>query len=155
MGSLPFPLILTGILIVAEAFGASSVPPLPPIMEKGAVSSYRVRGGGDLQLISGSVPTSQTTTCWIKYFDGYAITTNNFANSLSIVHVGPDGSIDIEDAVAASTSDNIFQPLDFDISSDGALCLRALFEPCGLGWTARYCGVSKQRRFAEKDYGYS
>ena len=109
----------SGRLLVSEAFGASNEPPLPPIPDAGAVSSYRIRSDGSLRKIPRSVPTGQTTTCWLKYQDGYAVTTNNGASSLSILYVRSSGRVELEEDVAASTDDNIHQPIDLDFSPDG------------------------------------
>lgn len=108
-----------GRLLVSEAFGASNQAPLPPIPDAGAVSSYRIRSDGSLKQISISVPTGQTTTCWLKYNNGYAVTTNNGASSLSILKIRSSGRVKLEEDVAASTDENIYQPIDLDFSPDG------------------------------------
>lgn len=71
-------------------------------------------------MISGSVPLGVTTTCWIGYFGGYVITTNNGGSSLSIVRVADDGTLTVVEASAAASAEGITQPIDLSISEDGA-----------------------------------
>lgn len=46
-----------GVLIVSEAFGGAP--------NASAVSSYTVGAGGTLQVVSASVPTTETAACWV------------------------------------------------------------------------------------------
>src|SRR5439155_6480370 len=46
-----------GTLIVSEAFGGAA--------NASAVSSYRLDRRGGLEVVSGSVPTTQTSACWL------------------------------------------------------------------------------------------
>jgi len=73
-----------------------------------------------VNVISASVPTGQTATCWIKYFGDYALTTNNGGSSVSILSVDDYGSLALVDGAAATTEEDVFQPVDFEISPDGA-----------------------------------
>jgi 6-phosphogluconolactonase (cycloisomerase 2 family) len=55
-----------GVLIVSEAFGGA--------VDASAVSSYTLGSGGTLDVVSASVPTTETAACWV------AVTNNgNFA----------------------------------------------------------------------------
>jgi len=109
-----------GNLLVVEAFGASANPFPDPSGDAGAVSSYAFDPvNGTLSVISGSVGTMQTTSCWIKYFGNYAITTNNGGSSVSIFYVGDDGSLSLVNSTAATQAEDVFEPIDFEISSDG------------------------------------
>merc|ERR1711915_711151 len=111
-----------GNLLVSEAFGLAPFAPPPPTEFNGAVSSYSINDDGTLNLISGSVPTGQTATCWIRYFNGYAYTTNNEPPrpSVSIFSVGGDGSVSLVESVAADIEQGIDRPIDFSISDDGS-----------------------------------
>lgn len=51
-----------GVLIVSEAFGGA--------VDASAVSSYTLGGNGTLDVVSASVPTTETAACWV------AVTTN-------------------------------------------------------------------------------
>ena len=107
-----------GNLLVAEAFGASSVGQ----GLAGAVSSYAINEDeGTLTLISGSVPTVQTATCWVRYSNGMAYTSNN-ANptpSVSTLSVDSRGRLALIDSAAAGTAEGIDRPIDIDLSDDG------------------------------------
>ena len=46
-----------GVLIVSEAFGGA--------VDASAVSSYTVGSGGTLDVVSASVPTTETAACWV------------------------------------------------------------------------------------------
>jgi 6-phosphogluconolactonase (cycloisomerase 2 family) len=46
-----------GVLIVSEAFGGAA--------NASAVSSYTLGAGGTLQVVSASVPTTETAACWV------------------------------------------------------------------------------------------
>jgi 6-phosphogluconolactonase (cycloisomerase 2 family) len=46
-----------GVLIVSEAFGGA--------VDASAVSSYTLGAGGSLDLVSASVPTTETAACWV------------------------------------------------------------------------------------------
>lgn len=106
-------------LLVSEAFGISEIAPPPLIINAGAVSSYKVKDdNGSLTLISGSVPTGQTATCWVQYFNGYAYTTNNAGPnpSISILAVDDDGRLELVESSAASRAQGIGFPIDFGLS---------------------------------------
>lgn len=67
----------TGVLIVSEAFGGAP--------DASAASSYRVTHNGRLELISGSVPTTETAACWFVVTDNgrFAYTSNTGSGSIS------------------------------------------------------------------------
>lgn len=105
-----------GNILVVEAFGAAGAFEPAPQLVSGAVSSYSFP---DLIPISASVPTNQTTSCWIQYSNGYAITTNNGGNSTTILEVDVNGALSVVAEVAAGPSEGLFQPIDHEFSPDG------------------------------------
>lgn len=108
-------------LLVSEAFGTSSAPPPPLSANTGAVSSYSINEDGSLSLISGSVGTGQTATCWVQYFNGYAYTTNNEGPnpSISILSVGQGGQLELVDTSAANGDQGLDHPIDLGLTQDG------------------------------------
>ena len=86
-----------GHLVVSEAFRG-----LP---DASAASSYSYSSDGDLDVISGSVHTTQTAACWVVITDNqrYAYTTNTGSGTISSFHLGNDGSLTLNDGVAGST----------------------------------------------------
>jgi 6-phosphogluconolactonase len=74
-------------LFVSEAFGGQ--PNLS------AASSYRLLPSGSLQLVSGSVPTTQTAACWlvVDRSGRYAYTTNTGSRTVSLFRIGSGGSL--------------------------------------------------------------
>ncbi|HEX2571836.1 MAG TPA: beta-propeller fold lactonase family protein [Polyangia bacterium] len=87
-GEMPFGFEFTpgGALVVSESFGGAP--------GAGAVSSYAL-GRGGLQVISPSVPSHQSDTCWVAITgDGrYAYVTNTLSGSVTGYQVGRDGSL--------------------------------------------------------------
>ena len=67
----------TDVLIVSEAFGGAP--------GASAASSYEVASDGGLQLISGSVPTTETAACWFVVTNNgrFAYTSNTGSGSIS------------------------------------------------------------------------
>jgi WD40 repeat protein len=110
-----------GHLLVSEAFGAAPAAPLPPTPNNGAVSSYNINEDGSLSVISKSVPTGQTATCWIRYFNGRAYTSNNEPPnpSISIFSVDDNGVVEIVDQVAANGEQGIDRAIDLSLTADG------------------------------------
>ena len=107
-----------GNLLVAEAFGASTIGS----GLAGAVSSYAINDDeGTLRLISGSVPTGQTATCWIRYSNGIAYTSNNENPTPSISSFSVDfrGRLALIESAAADAATGIDRPIDIDLSDDG------------------------------------
>jgi 6-phosphogluconolactonase len=87
-----------GHLVVSEAFGGAP--------DASAASSYELEDG-TLQVISGSVPTTETAACWVVITrnDRYAYTTNTGSASISGYSLSPDGELSLLDAdgVTATT----------------------------------------------------
>jgi 6-phosphogluconolactonase (cycloisomerase 2 family) len=84
-------------LIVSEAFGGAA--------DSSAVSSYRLTGGG-LDVVSPSVPTTETAACWIAVTQNgkYAYAGNAGTASVTGYRVAPDGSLAILDADGKTAS---------------------------------------------------
>ncbi len=77
-------------LIVSEAFGGMA--------DLSAVSSYKLANVGLPQLVSASVPTTETAACWIaNTLDGnYSYTTNTGSGTITGYRVMPDtGSLQV------------------------------------------------------------
>ena len=93
-GMTPFGFAFTsqGTLIVSEAFGGA--------IDASAVSSYEVEPDGDLDVISASVPTTETAACWIVVTNGgkFTYTTNTGSGSITGYKIHrPSGSLSILD----------------------------------------------------------
>jgi len=73
-------------LIVSEAFGGA--------VDASAVSSYRVDGDGDVDVVSASVPTTETAACWIEISQNrrYAYTTNTAVEPSPVTASGSKAS---------------------------------------------------------------
>jgi len=97
-------------LLVVNAFGSR-----PPNSENaGSVSLYNFNGiNGQISLVQNE-PIGQTASCWIKYSNGCAFTTNNGSSSISSLSVSDD-NIELIDNVAASLNN----PIDEIFSPDG------------------------------------
>jgi 6-phosphogluconolactonase (cycloisomerase 2 family) len=112
-GVTPFGFAFTqqGALVVSEAFGGAPLA--------SAVSSYDT-SNGQLNLISGSVPTGQTAACWIAVSKNgkFAYSTNAGSGSVSAYHVGTDGSLSLIDGAAGITGDGT-SPIDASVSNNG------------------------------------
>jgi len=101
-----------GVLVVSEAFGGA--------LGASALSSYTVDRDG-LNLVSPSVPTTQTAACWVAISkEGrYAYTTNAGSGSISSYAIGNDGSISLLNAIAGSTGAGS-SPIDMAFSNNGS-----------------------------------
>jgi 6-phosphogluconolactonase (cycloisomerase 2 family) len=123
-GETPFGLEFdgNGHLVVTEAFGGAP--------NAGAMSSYVMRDGG-LQVISGSVPTNQTATCWVVTTnDGaYAYTANTGSGSISSYRLKTGGALQLLQSVAAMTTPG-GAPVDLTLDRSGRF-LYALVEVTG------------------------
>jgi 6-phosphogluconolactonase (cycloisomerase 2 family) len=75
-------------LVVSEAFGGAT--------DASAVSSYAL-DGDSLDLVSGSVPTTETAACWIATTTNGKLAYAGNAGSASIsgYRVGPDGALSL------------------------------------------------------------
>jgi len=104
-----------GRLIVSEAFRDAP--------DGSAVSSYRLNSSGVPTVISASVPTTETSACWIATTpDGrYTYTSNSLSGSISGYRVEPDGQLELldNDGQTGVTGEDS-HPLDIAISSDGS-----------------------------------
>jgi 6-phosphogluconolactonase (cycloisomerase 2 family) len=109
---------------VSEAFGGAT--------DASAISSYRVRRTGQLQIINPSVPTTETAACWVVVTGNgrFLYTTNAGSASISGYRIRPDGAITLLDAdgVTASTPPG---PLDMGLSGNSRY-LYALHADAGL-----------------------
>jgi 6-phosphogluconolactonase (cycloisomerase 2 family) len=87
-----------------------------------SASSYMISESGDLDLISGPVPTKQNAACWLLLsHDGrFAFTANAASGSLSGFRVGPDGTLHLleSNGVSAVTGPGS-HPVDMAESHDG------------------------------------
>jgi 6-phosphogluconolactonase len=103
-----------GTLVVSEAFGGA--------VDGSAMSSYQIALDGTLQLVSATVPTTETAACWVEITpDGhYAYTTNNGSGSVSGYSVGDDGSLNLlnADGQTGLTGDGS-SPIDVIQAGDG------------------------------------
>ena len=94
-GTTPFGFAFShdGLLVVSEAFGGTP--------DASALSSYEVGKAGSTQVVSASVPTTETAACWVVITNSgrFAYTTNTGSGSVTgyaIVHdrlerLDPDG----------------------------------------------------------------
>jgi len=96
-------------LIVSEAFGG--------VPTQSAVSSYSLRDG-QLSVLSGSVPTTQTAACWIVITKNgkFVYTTNFGSNNISSYRVGRSGRLTLHQAVAIPTGAG---PIDMALNRNG------------------------------------
>ncbi len=115
-GSTPFGFAFDqrGRLLVAEPFGNASVG----TPGASAVSSYRVRPDGSLQLISASIENGQSATCWvgIDRSQRFAFTTNNGSDTVSVFAIDAAGNLNLLDAAAARTGT---APVDLALTPEG------------------------------------
>ena len=100
------------VLVVTEAFGGQ--------VGAAAASSYAL-DGGELRPVSPSVGNTRSEVCWaIVSADGrYAWVTNFGDGTISRYAVGGDGSLELADAVAATTVEGMKGIRDAARSSDG------------------------------------
>jgi 6-phosphogluconolactonase len=85
-------------LIVSEAFGGAP--------NQSAASSYSASDDGVLSVISGSVPNSQTASCWVVTTNNgkSAFVSNTGSSTISSYQVGAgDGELTLVNGVAADT----------------------------------------------------
>lgn len=103
-----------GRLFVSEVFGGAE--------DAGAVSSYILDPDGELYLLAGSVPNTQTAPCWLVVTRGgrYAFTTNTPDDSLSAYAISPGGFLELLDPDGRTGEPGPgARPLDMDLSDDG------------------------------------
>ncbi len=111
-GTTPFGASFTahGIFLVTEAFGGAP--------GEGAVTSYKIKDG-KLKVISGSVGTHQTASCWVELSedDAYAYTANTPDGTISSYRVGKDGMLTLLESIDGETEPGAFV-LDAEIAGD-------------------------------------
>jgi 6-phosphogluconolactonase len=121
-----------GVLVVAEAAGAQ--------VGKASASSYRLDGPMRLAPVSGAVESSRSEVCWAAISnDGRTVFVTNFGDgTISTYAIGDDGSIELREAVAATTVEGQPGLRDEALSSDGRY-LYALHADTGrvFGWEVR------------------
>jgi 6-phosphogluconolactonase len=100
-----------GHLIVSEAFGGAP--------DASAMSSYTVTRP-NFEVISASVPTTQTAACWVVISKNgkYAYDTNTGSGSISSFTIGRDGSLTLLDPQAGLTGEGS-SPIDMALSNNG------------------------------------
>ena len=114
-GGAPFGFEFTdaGQLILSEAGGDAP---------NGAASSYTISRGGKLNLVSGSVSTHQTATCWlvVSKNNRFAYAANAGSGSISAYTIGGDASLKLLDSDGRTgVTEAGATPLDMSISRDG------------------------------------
>ncbi len=102
-----------GTVIVTEAAGAE--------VGKASASSYRLHGGGELTTVSGAIQNTRSEVCWaVVSKDARTAFVTNFGDgTISTYAIGDDGSIELREAVAATTVEGRPGIRDEAISSDG------------------------------------
>lgn len=116
-GQTPFGFALRGHdLIVSEAFGGAA--------DASAVSSYDLDKHGDLEAISPSVPTTETSACWIAVSGNgrFAYAANTGSGTISGFAVAPDGRLTLlnPDGVTGITGPGS-SPADMALSENARL----------------------------------
>jgi 6-phosphogluconolactonase len=118
-----------GVLVVTEAAGAE--------VGRASASSYKLNGSAQLAPVSRCVGNTRSEVCWavISKDDRFVFVTNFGDGTISTYTIGGDGSIDLREAVAASTVDGEPGIRDEALSSDGQY-LYALHSETGrvYGW---------------------
>jgi len=88
----------------------------------GTVSSYLVKPNGDLQLITSSLATTETATCWVVVSnDGrFAYVTNTGSESISGLRVSFGGNLSLLTAGGRTgLTGSGTTPIDLSLSNDG------------------------------------
>jgi 6-phosphogluconolactonase len=124
-----FDLRADGVLVVTEAAGAQ--------VGKASASSYKLGEPAQLAPVSGAVGSTRSEVCWaVISRDGRTVFVTNFGDgTISTYAIGDDGSIELREAVAATTVDGTPGIRDEALSSDGEY-LYALHADTGrvFGW---------------------
>jgi 6-phosphogluconolactonase (cycloisomerase 2 family) len=124
-----------GVVVVTEAAGAQ--------VGKASASSYKVEGAAQLSVVSGAVPNTRSEVCWaVIGNDGRTAFVTNFGDgTISSYSIGEDGSIELREAVAATTVDGRPGIRDEALSADGRY-LYALHADTGqvFGWAVQVDG---------------
>src|SRR5438477_4896251 len=130
-GATPYGFDVTadGVLVVTEAAGAQ--------IGKASASSYKLDGAGRLAPVSGAVGNTRSEVCWaVVSNDGRVAFVTNFGDgTISTYAIGNDDSIELRQAVAATTVEGEPGVRDEALSSDGQY-LYALHADTGrvFGW---------------------
>ncbi len=104
-------------LIVSEAFGGTA--------NQSAASSYSASDDGILSVISGSVPNSQTASCWVVTTNNgkTAFVSNTGSSTISSYDIAPSGgTLTLINAVAADTGANS-APIDMALNNSSHFLL--------------------------------
>jgi 6-phosphogluconolactonase (cycloisomerase 2 family) len=102
------------LVFVSEVFGGAN--------DAGAVTAYKVGDDGQLVIVDGSVPNTETAPCWLVVTKGgrYVFTTNTPDDSLSAYAIDFDGHLELVDADGRTGEPGPgTRPLDMDLSDDG------------------------------------
>ncbi|MEO8427097.1 MAG: 3-carboxymuconate cyclase [Verrucomicrobiota bacterium] len=98
-----------GRIFVSEANGGAA--------NASSVSSYEVTGDGDVAIISGSVPTTESAACWVVLTgnERYAYSSNTGSGTISGYRVSQDGSLQLlnADGITGTTGAG---PIDMSLS---------------------------------------
>jgi 6-phosphogluconolactonase len=130
-GATPYGFDVTadGVVVVTEAAGAQ--------IGKASASSYRLDGSSELAPVSGAVGNTRSEVCWaVIGNEGTTVFVTNFGDgTISTYAIDDDGSIELRQAVAATTVDGKPGIRDEALSSDGQF-LYALHADTGrvFGW---------------------
>ena len=124
-----FDLRADGGLVVTEAAGAQA--------GKASASSYKLGEPAQLAPVSGAVGSTRSEVCWaVISKDGRTVFVTNFGDgTISTYAISDDGSIELREAVAATTVDGMPGIRDEALTSDGEF-LYALHADTGrvFGW---------------------
>src|SRR4029453_6740811 len=104
-----------GFLVVSEAFGGAP--------NQSAASSYSAPDDGILSVISGSVPNSQTASCWVIITNNgkFAFVSNTGSGTISSYRINAEnGSLTLLDSVAANTGMGS-APIDMALSNNSRI----------------------------------
>ena len=105
-------------LIVTEIIGQGD-PTLDPT-GKSAISTYKLNNDNTLTPISISVPSGQTSICWISRAGKFVYSSNTGSNTISKYRIHSDGHISLRNATEFTTNNN---PLDNIVLNDKYLCV--------------------------------
>jgi 6-phosphogluconolactonase len=102
-----------GAVVVTEAFGGA--------IGKAAASSYALAAPGELAPVSHSVADTRSEVCWAVVTDDgrFAYVTNFGDGTISSYRISADGSIELAEAVAASTQLGVPGVRDEALSANG------------------------------------
>jgi 6-phosphogluconolactonase len=130
-----FDVTADGVLVVTEAAGAQ--------VGKASASSYKLDGPAQLAPVTAAVGSTRSEVCWaVVSNDGRFVFVTNFGDgTVSSYAIGADGSIELREAVAATTVEGEPGLRDEALSSDGQY-LYALHSDTGrvFGWKVGEAG---------------